>query len=318
MIDADDIASVLVPVTVNDGRIVSITAGGVDLPEDSNPMWAPGTTYALGARVYSPVTHRVYESLKAGNVGKDPTQLVNQTTAAGIGTWWYNLGPTNKYAMFDGLISTQTLAASPLVIKIRAGASNGMAMFKVDADNVEVGVAAGPGGDTIFEYDDDMEGSEPADFYEYFFDLFKPKTQLVLTGIEPYSSSEFTITMTKATGPIKIGMLAFGDLRPLGSTERGAAVEPKTYAYIETDAYGQTRIVQRPSAVGLVLPIKLDVEDSDSVLETVQNLLDVPVAVIGSTSPLHTRLSTFGLISGSMRYDEYPYCVLNLTVKGFT
>lgn len=318
MIDSDDIASVLVPVNIRDAQIAAMTAGGVALPEDANPMWVSTSTYAIGDRVYSPATHRVYESLKASNAGKDPTDPINRTTATGVGTWWYDLAPTNKYAMFDGLINTKTVAASPFVITLRPGAFNGMGMLGIEADSVVVTTKDAPGGTVINTYEDDLEGSAPADYYEYFFAPFKPQTQFIVTGVEPYSSSEVTITMTKATGPVKVGMYAIGTLKPLGATERGAIAEPKSYDYYDEDAYGNVKVVRRPSATGLSLPIKLDLEDADSVLETVQGLLGVPVLVIGSTAQFHTRLTTFGLISGRMDYSEYPYRVLNLTVKGYT
>lgn len=319
MIESDDITSVLVPVTITPETITGFTQNGAALPEDPTLAWSAADTYQLGQRRHSAVTHRVYESLKDNNTGHDPTDPTNRTTAAGVGTWWLDIAPTNRFAAFDPLISTATVADSPLVLKLRVGVFNGLALFGLDADTLSIVVRDAPGGNVVYTTGGDkpLEGSMPADWYEYFFDRFKPETQFQVTGIQPYNDAEVTLTLKKATGKVRLGMLTLGDMFPLGAPQRGASVEPKSYAYISEDAYGNTTIIRRPSATGLSIPIKLDIEDADSVIQTVQDLLDVPVAVVGSTAMFYNKLSTFGLISGRMTYDDFGMPTLNLNVRGF-
>lgn len=313
-----DACSILVPVDVvgTAGVLVSITAGGVELPEDPNPAWAAGTTYAMGARVHSPVTHRVYESLKDGNLGKDPTVVANRTTAAGVGTWWFDVSATNRTAMFDGLASSQTIAASPLVITLRPGAVNGFAMFAVDADSYSVLDKDAPGGNVIYsEPTTPLEGTAPADYYEYFFDRFKPQTRLVRTGLEPYSSSELVLTLNKGSGSVKVGMFALGDLRPVGIPQRDANIEPTDFSYFKQDAYGIATTKKRANGTGMSISTKMDKEDAGPVLDTIQEVLGVPVVVIGSQAKYYEWMTVFGLISASMSPDEYPFVNLKATVK---
>lgn len=319
MIEADDFTSILMPLEITDAAINTLTANGVALGEDTNPAWASGTTYTEGQVVHSPVTHRVYESLKSANTGKDPTKASNQFSAAGVPTWWVDIGPTNRRAMFDGLISTPTSGASPLVLKLRPGAFNGIALFGLDGDTIAVEARATPGGEVLYTTGGDvpLEGSAPADYYEYFFEPFKPQTQFTAVGIQPYSSAELTITVKKGTGDAKIGMVAVGDLKPIGVPERGTRVSPRTKSYISEDGYGNTVIRRRPSATDLAIPVKVALEDADDIVQTIQNVLDVPVAVIGSIAQFHLKMSTFGLVSGEMDYSTYPDRTLNLTVKGF-
>jgi len=318
--DADDVASILVPITVTSAMITAMTANGVAVPEDASAPYAAATTYALGARVHSTVSHRVYESAKASNTGHDPTDITNQFNASGVVTWWIDIGPTNRTAMFDGLISTPTTGLSPLVITMQPGAFNGFALFGVSANSVSAVVKDAPGGNVVYTTGGDasLEGSNPGDYYEYFFNPTKPQTQFVVTGVAPYANAEITLTLKAAGGTVKLGMFTLGDLQPMGVPERGTRVSPKSYAYIAEDAYGNTTIKRRPSAIGLSMPIKVALEDADSVIQMIQDLLDVPVAVIGSTAAYHTKLSTFGLVSGDMDYSTYPDRTLNLTVKGFT
>lgn len=314
-----DVASVLVPVTITPSVITSITANGVALPEDSNAAWSSATTYTIGQRVSSATTHRVYESLKDANTNHDPTVLANQTTAAGVGTWWIDIGPTNKWAMFDGIISTPTQATSPLVITLAPGAFNGFAMFGLDADTISVVVRSAPGGTVTYTTGGDipLEGSMPADYYEYFFEPFKPQREFQVTNIEPYASSQIVITLKKGSGLISLGMISVGDVKPLGTPEKSTRVSPKTNSYISDDAYGNTTIVRRAKSRPLSMSIKVPLENADDVIQTIEDLIDIPVAFIGSKAKFHTKLSTFGLISGEMDYSTYPDRTLNLSMKGF-
>ncbi len=63
-----------------------------------------GTTYGLGDTVSSSTSHRCYESLAAGNLG-NPLPVLPET----LTTKWMDVGPTNRYAMFDLSRNTQTV-----------------------------------------------------------------------------------------------------------------------------------------------------------------------------------------------------------------
>lgn len=314
--NSTDAVSVLAPIDMTSDRIESIRAGGVTLPEDSSPVWNSATTYGLGARVHVVSAKRVYESAQANNVGKDPTQPANQFSAAGVATWWIDLGPTNRSAMFDNMISTPSAGASPFEITLKPGAFNGIAMFGLGADQLRVEVIDTDTGNVIYNYDAPLEGTAPSDYYEYFFEPFKPQTQFIATAIEPYASARVRITLTRATGQARIGLLALGDLKPLGVPLRGASVEPVDYSYIGTDSFGNTTIKRRNSATGLSVQSKMDIDDANTVLRTVQDLLGEPVVVVGSRAAGYEAMTVFGLMSGRLQYDEYARPTLNLTVKG--
>jgi hypothetical protein len=318
--DFQDACSILVPIDILNtaGVLTSVKSNGSELPEDPVVQWGSNTIYMTGNRVSSPTTHRVYESLKDNNQGHDPRDPTNRTTAAGVGTWWFEVGPTNRAAMFDGLVSSQTSAPSPLVITLRPGAFNGFAMFGIDADSYSITVKDAPGGNVIyFEDTAPLEGSMPDDYYEYFFSRFKPLTQLVKVGIDPYGSSEITVTLTKGTGDVKLGMFAIGDMRPVGIPQRDATVEPNDFSYFQQDAYGNATVKKRANGTGMSITTKMDKEEAGAVLDTVKQVLGTPVVVVGSSAQFFEWMTVFGLISGSMSPAEFPFATLRITVKGF-
>jgi len=314
-----DACSILVPVDLTvPGVLRQVVAGGAELVEDAAPQWAGDVTYAAGARVYLAGTHRVYESVKDGNTGKDPSSPVNQYNAAGVATWWFEVGPTNKYAMLDGLISSQTSAPSPLIITLAPGSFNGFALFGIDADSYSVVIKDSAGGTVVYQQaTTPLESSAPADYYEYFFDRFKPLTQFITSGLEPYSTSEITLTLNKSTGNVKLGMLALGDLRPVGVPQRDAKVEPQDFSYFKQDAFGNSTVKKRANATGMSISTVMDKADANSVLDTIKEVLGVPVVVVGSQAAEYEWLTVFGLISGSMSPAMYPFATLNISVKGF-
>jgi hypothetical protein len=99
------------PVTLTDATLISST---VAEPSGSDPaVWNGGTTYAAGALVRLAATHRVYESLQAANTANDPN-----TTGS---LWWSEVSGTNRWAMFDGSVSSATSGATPLTVVMAPG-----------------------------------------------------------------------------------------------------------------------------------------------------------------------------------------------------
>ena len=97
--------TIIRPLPITDAILdVSGSPPVTNVPENDYAEWAVGTTYALGDRVILTSTHRVYESLQASNTGNNPTALGS--------TFWIDAGPTNRWAIFDTSVSTQTKQAN--------------------------------------------------------------------------------------------------------------------------------------------------------------------------------------------------------------
>lgn len=305
------ILSVLAPAPITDAILTST------VPEADYAPYAAGTAYTLGARCISTTTHRIYESQQGSNTGHDPTNVANQS---GTTIWWNDIGPTNKWAMFDGVVSTQTTIASPLTVVLRPGFFNSIYLAAVDAQQLDITVRDAPGGNIIYAYSAALEASAPSDYYEYFFDRFKPQTDFLAIGIDPFNNAEITLTLSSPGGlEVACGVMAVGDLRPLGDTQRGATAKPKTYSYINQDAFGNTTIVRRKATTDMAASATLDISEANSVLATIQGVLDVPCVWVCTDSPQYSGLRVFGLGSGEIKYDDPDnalLCNLSLTVQG--
>lgn len=306
---------VLVPIAVTDAMIGGSTA--VE-PGPGESVWNAVTNYSVGTEVILTATHRVYENLIAGVDATSPDVSITQTNPR-----WLNKRPTNRWAAFDGQISTQTAVVSPLTFVLLPGMVNAISMYGLDAASYAVSIKDAPGGTVICSNTGELLES-PVDAYDYYFGRIKPLTKLFIGDLVPYENPEITITLTAAPGTsVKAGMIAIGDLRPLvtsdnaGGTQYGARAKPVTYSYINTDAFGATSIVRRTKATDMDIRVQVPKEDTDSALATIQEVLDIPVAVIGSDVPGFTGLNVFGLVSGDVSYDGPTYSAISIQVKGF-
>ncbi|HEY0847393.1 MAG TPA: hypothetical protein VGE12_18635, partial [Noviherbaspirillum sp.] len=128
-------------------------------PHATETAYNAGTTYALGATVVSATNHRKYESLQAGNVGNPLPSLPTLDNPNPATAYWQDVGPTNRWAMFDLLRDTQTVQASPLTVVITPGERvNSLALMKLEADSVTVTVTSG--GSTVYSHTEDLNTRE--------------------------------------------------------------------------------------------------------------------------------------------------------------
>ena len=302
--------SVLVPVTLTDAMVVSST-----IAETDYTAYNAATTYSLGQRCISTVTHRIYESAIASNLNNDPTLIENRS---GTTIEWLDIGPTNKWAMFDSVNNTQSSATSPITVVITPGVINSLYLGNLDATSIQISIKDAPAGTVVYDsgiiY---LDNSAPPDYYEYFFDPIKDLKNYLITNLAPYSTAEITVTISKNVTNAKCGILTVGTLNSLGRTVLGAVAKPKTYSYINTDSFGNTTIVRRKATTDMTASCVVDVESASATLAIVQSVLDVPcVWIANDTCELYNGLIVFGLGSGEMNYKDSTKCELSLSVQG--
>ncbi|MGB9107486.1 MAG: hypothetical protein WCC39_02245 [Telluria sp.] len=296
------------PVAITDAMLVSSPLTENDI--DDAPLYNPGTTYAAGARVRRSETHRIYESAGADNVGNTP-----ELNVAGTAAKWIDLGPTNRWAMFDGSIDTASVGGSSMTVVLHPGAVDSI-YGVIDADQLDVSVCDAPGGNVVFTYSASLEMSAPADYDEYFWAPFQPQPDFLITGLDPYYGCEVTITLSKAGGNVQCPGLVLGYYQALGATQKGAKVKPKSYSTIKEDGYGNTRITRRRKSTDLTATAWVDRSEASYVNRIIQRNLDTPAVFIGSDDPADFALRCFGIGSGEVSYDFPQDCQLSLTVSG--
>ena len=300
--------NIISPITITDAML----GAGTTLAEDSTAAWT-SATYAVGDERHVVATHRVYKCALAGSSTISP-QLDP--------TRWLDKRPTNKWAPFDIYTSTAAATVTTMTYVLTPGYFNSIALYGLTGSQYSLSVKDATGGTVIYSKSGFLY-ADPVGWYEYLFGALKITNKLVFTDIPIRHASEITLTITAASGqPVGLGLVAAGDYVSLsgtgdfGGAQYGASAEPVTYSYIKTLDDGTTQIVKRHSATNLRVTITMPREEADAVLQSMQNVLDVPVAWIATDAAGYAGLTTFGIGSGSMKYDSFNIANFDISVKG--
>lgn len=225
---------VLAPLTITEGMLTSST-----LAEDEYAAWNSGTTYAAGNRVI--YQHRVWESLQASNLNKTPG-----TAAAAL--WWVEVGTTNRWAMFDGSVSTASADSDDIEVVITPAAI-------VDAAAVVAGVGTSvrvqmhDGVTSVYDQTQSLDSTPIDDWEDYFFADQVLAGELLFSGLPRYLSGVITVTVVAAaSGQAACGALLLGRLHRLGITLGDASAGITDYSRKETDDFGTVALLQRSYA----------------------------------------------------------------------
>lgn len=299
--------NIITPITITDAKLTSST-----LAEDTTSAWT-SATYAVGDFRHVVATHRVYKCALAGSSTVSPELDP---------TRWVDTRPTNKWAPFDIYTSTAAATVTTMTYVLTPGYFNAIALYGLTGSQYTLTVKDEAGGTTLYTRTGYLY-ADPIGWYEYLFGALKSVNKLVFTGIPPRPEAEVTLTITAASGEaVGLGMFAVGDYVSLagegdwGGALQGASAEPVTYSYIKTNADGTTSIVRRHAATNLRVTVALPRTEADAVLQAMQDVLDVPVAWIATDAQGYVGLTTFGIGSGSMRYDSFSVANFEINVKG--
>lgn len=192
---------------------VAITGGALvasNVPETDYAEWSPATIYGLNARVIKAATHRVYESAAANNLANDP---------AGLAGVWIDIGPTNRWAMFDEALGTVTTRNDGVALTLAPGAVDALALLDVAGATVRVQKGA--------------------------YDHTKPVVGGAVTFLDlPGAAANIIVTVAGA-GAVSVGTLLVGNLVTLGITEDRPSAGITDFSRKEVDDFGEATIVER-------------------------------------------------------------------------
>ena len=265
---------VLHPITITDAMLIS---SGIAEPDGSETAWSGATTYALAAEVYLASTHMRYRSVQASNLNHNP--------ATDDGTWWLNLGGTNRWAMFDNYVSTaSTKATSPLTVTIAPGLCDGLFLYGLIGTSADITITDGAGGPTVYTATLDLLTPSITTWYDYYFGAFRQVPYFVLTDLPPYVNARITLTVT-GDAAVACGMMAPGRLYTIGQTQYSPRVGIRDYSRKTTDAdTGYTTLVQGRFAKTLRAEVRLFSTTFAEVHSTLESLRATPCVWIADSN----------------------------------
>ncbi len=325
----------LQPIAITDAVLTSSSVA-----EDDAIEWTAAGGYALGQRVIRRSTHRVWESLIERNVGHDPAT----TTGA-----WLDVGPTNRWAMFDQALGSVTTDEAPIVVTLRPGPSaSGLAILDCNAASVRVQAPGydrtvaptGGSGAALFL---DLSLAAGASITVTLTPFGEAATRVVwddgfawddsstwqdtvagTATVEPpsWADAEAVSDATEwqdsrgGDGTVFVGTLLLGILRPLGITERSATSGITDYSRRETDEFGETMIVPRAWAKRMAAKALIRTDAVDQVVGRIAAVRAVPSLWLGDAGV--DSLIVYGFFKDFSVEVGETLSKLTLSIEGFS
>ena len=219
------------------------------VPEDDAPAWATEAAYGVGDSVV--YGHEVYKAVGA-STGKQPDLHCEGTDAV-----WRLMGPTNRYAMLDQYVSTQTVApadAETLTFTVSFNRCTAFALLNFKATSIRAVVKDGDG---LVMYDNTVNTLKDVDgYWEYYFRPLERVVDQAVTNIPLSPVATLEVTLTQKGGPA-LGHVVAGQAWPLGLTLYNTQCSIRDYSRKDTDEFGNTRLVKRANAKRTSLPLYL-------------------------------------------------------------
>lgn len=293
---------VISPIVIADANLSSSTVA-----ETTPAAWNSATDYAVGAQVN--VSHVIYESVQTPNVNHAP---------ASSPLYWAAAGPSNRWAMFDNEISTATVDTTAITVVLLPGNINALALFGLIGSQVVATVKQTAGGAVAWTQTMPLDGSIITDWYQYFFEPFRQRTEAVFTGLPPYSAGEITVAIT-GSGTVACAHLAIGTAYDLGEAILPASSGIIDYSRKEVSPTGAVSLQKRKFSRRMSLQTLVDNSTISKLQSVLADLRATPCAWIGHDSPDLNLLTIYGFyrdFSIDIAYAQHSLC--NIEIEGMT
>ena len=296
---------VIAPLTITEAMLTATT-----LPEADYATWSSGATYAAGDRRIK--GHKIWESAAGSNTNHDPETDTNHD-------WWLEVGPTNRWAMFDGSVSTASTAAVDIEVEITPGAIvDALAIIAGVGNSVRVQMH--DGATLVYDQTQSLDSTPIESWFDYFFADFALAGELLFQDLPLYRSGVITVTITASSGEASVGALVLGRLHDLGNTRPGASSGYIDYSPKETDQWGTTKFEKGAFARTSSQQMWLYTDQARRISAIVTGLRATPAVWIGDdNTELFGVLTVFGLVrnfSIDLPGPVISYCTLE--IEGFT
>lgn len=243
--------------------------------------------YKEGDRAILAAKHLNYQSVSNNNDSPDAGVLLPVPT-------WVKVGPTNKYAMFDFTISSETDSLSPLVVDITAGTyATAVAGFNINgAETINVTVVSAFAGE-VYNRDIEMnDNSAIIDAWTYYFEPIVKRDRFVLLDLPPYIDATVTVTFTGSD--ITIGALVVGPQVKIGVANYNTEIQLLDFSTQARNQFGDFEIVKRSTADLVKFDVSIQKNNVSYVKRQFQELSQVPAVWVGESGNDDDPTAVFG------------------------
>lgn len=235
---------VIPPITITDALLTSSNISEPDAGEPAEYSVVVNYTVGQTVGVYTvqPNIHKLYECVQ----NNGPATIVVNPWNDAANDYWIEIGPTNRWAMFDQKNGTQSVRADLIDVTVTPGAIvNGVALLNMSGNQVQVTMTDPIDGLVYDKTINLVDDSGIQDWYAYYFTPIAYTTDVVLTDLPAYSAADLRVQLTETGAGVALGTFAVGFQVELGITDYGTGIGIRDYSRKEVDVFGNFIILER-------------------------------------------------------------------------
>lgn len=238
---------------------------------------------------------------------------------------WLFKAPTNRMCPFDNYLFTKARALEVLTYELKGVFVDGLALYGLEADVLEITVTAGEGGPNLIAPIVVDLWEQAFGEWEYLFGDLARGTHYTLKGLPIHPDARITITVRRNNPDVQaaVGFISIGNHKTLLSpfsgvsgVEYGAEVATKDYSYSEDFSDGTYRTVEGRKAKNINLSCVIDAAKAPMADTLLTQIAGKAVAIEVSNLPKYSHLATVGKVTGTVRSADWITARVEIQIKG--
>ena len=220
-------------------------------------------------------TPTAFESLTDNNKGNYPP---DDTTNWKHLNLWKEIGSTNRWAMFDEYVLSQTENNGKIEVVVDFANCDAFALFNLHASSVDWELYDGDhtNSDNLIQ-SESISLQEPVqDWYEYFYLPISYKQDVCVVPLAVLENGKLKVTINPLSGFSKCGMMTVGRSRYLGDSAFNVHIGILDWSKKETDSRGRATLKEGNFAKLIECDVWLQTTAIDIVRKVLTDVRAVP------------------------------------------
>jgi len=269
--------------------------------------WSSSTTYSTDDVVVH--NKKVWKALSSSTDSEPANDNTN----------WEFISYSNVWRFSDEIVGTFTTNSDSIEMSIDNPATlcNGIAFLNVSANSITVIVTDTTDGE-VYNHTEELTVSEDIlSWYDYFFEPFSRRTDVVFSDLPAYFGSGVTIDISidYPGDNASVGELVLGNLTKIGETIYPLTTRIIDYSRKVTDANGNFIIEEKPFKKMADFAVAVEAEKMNSVQNFLASIRTTPTVFVGDVdfrnSIIYGYYKDFSIV-----FDTPPLATCNLSVEG--
>jgi len=307
--------NIIPPLSIFDAQL---TASSVAEPDAAQGeiAWVSGANYSAGDVRIRTTTHRKYLALAAITGSTIPPE---DDPAR-----WKDVGPTNRYAMFDAERNTASMVnGTSISVTVTPGIrTQALTIFGLSgAEMVTVTGRQGIGGPVVYTRSRNLSTRTTTTWSMYFFGPFTFRESVVLLDLPLISNLSLTVEITRGSaGKLSVETVAFGVPIRIGDAQLGASSDIVDFSKIERDEFGNATLRRRKNVPTLNAQVFVRKADVPTIRRLREQYAARPLIFLGiddASDAYFDSLSMVGIFKGMpIRVEYQQHVLIDLQAEG--